>query len=155
MATTGVREHRQAPTAKREAGPARRRSFPECGFSLIELVIALAIVAILLAIALPNYREHVRKSARAEAQSYLTSLASRQQQHLVDKRRYATTSATLGLALPASLAGKFQDPVTIEVPEAVPPTFRLVARAHGDQAKDKCPTLTLDNAGNREPAGCW
>lgn len=136
-------------------GPGVRPRAAASGFSLIELVIAMAIVGILLAIALPNYREHVRKSARAEAQSYLTSLASRQQQHLVDKRRYAVSAATLGLGLPASLAGKFQDPVTFEVPEAVPPTFRLVARANGDQAKDKCPMLALDSAGNREPAGCW
>lgn len=154
MVVTGARQHRVVTTAGRGSDP-RRHSPSVRGFSLIELVIALAIVGILLAIALPSYREHVRKSTRAEAQSYLTTLASRQQQYLVDKRRYATSVTTLGLGLPASLVGKFQDPVTIEVPGALPPTFRLVARAHGDQAKDKCPTLVLDSAGNREPAGCW
>lgn len=151
----GGKDHRRARSVERARDAGQRRGAAVRGFSLIELVIAVAIVSILLAIALPNYRDHVRKSARAEAQSYLTSLASRQQQHLVDKRRYATSTGALGLGLPASLAGKFQDPVTVEAPDAVPPTFRLVARAHGDQARDKCPTLTLDSAGNREPAGCW
>jgi type IV pilus assembly protein PilE len=155
MVVTGARQLRGGTIARRGSDLGRRHAPSVRGFSLIELVIALVIVGILVAIALPNYREHVRKSTRAEAQSYLTSLASRQQQHLVDKRRYATSAATLGLGLPASLAGKFQDPVTIEAPEAVPPMFRLTARAYGDQTKDKCPTLTLDSAGNREPAGCW
>ena len=139
-----ARAHRRAA---RVAGAA--------GFSLIELVIVVAIVGILLAIAVPAYVEHVRKSARADAQAFLTDLASRQQQYLVDKRRYAASVATLNLATPKSLVGKFADPVTVVAPDVVPPTFRITARAIGDQAKDKCPTLTLDSAGNREPAGCW
>jgi hypothetical protein len=36
-----------------------------------------------------------------------------------------------------------------------PPTFTLTATATGDQAKDPCPVLTIDNAGNRTPAMCW
>ena len=138
----------------RRARPALRGT-SAAGFSLIELVIVVAIVGILTAIAIPAYLEHVRKSARAEAQSFLTDLASRQQQHLVDKRRYATSALALNMATPTSLTRRFADPVTVVAPDAVPPTFRITAQAVGDQAKDKCPTLTLDSAGNREPAGCW
>ncbi len=115
----------------------------------------MAILGILLAIALPGYREHVRKAARADAQAFLTDVASRQHQFLVERRRYATSVATLNMAPSAHLAGRFENPITVEAPDVVPPTFRLSARAIGDQANDKCPALTLDSAGNREPPGCW
>lgn len=131
------------------------RALRASGFSLIELLIVVMIVGILLMIAVPGYAEHVRRSARAEAQAFLTDLASRQQQYLVDKRAYAASAAVLNMALPKSLAGRFDDPVTIQAPDAVPPVFRITAKAVGDQAKDKCPVLSLDSAGNREPVGCW
>ena len=125
------------------------------GFSLIEMAVIMAVLGILLAIALPAYREHVRKSIRAEAQSFLTGVASRQQQFLVDKRSYAASVAALNLAPPSHVKANFEDPITVDVPAVVPPRFTLTAKAIGDQAKDKCATLTLDSAGNRGPAGCW
>ena len=115
----------------------------------------MAIIGIITAVALPTYREHVRKAARADAQSFMTDVASRQQQYLVDKRRYAASVATLNMAPSDFLKTKFEDPITVDVPNVEPPTFRITARAIGDQAHDKCPTLTLDSAGNRGPSGCW
>ena len=141
----------QSPGSPRE----RAGSPDERGFTLIELVIVMALLGILLAIAVPTYREHMRKAARADAQSFLTDVASRQQQYLVDKRRYATSVAALSMAPSSHIQGKFEDPIAVDAPDVVPPTFRITARAIGDQAYDKCPTLTLDSAGNRGPAGCW
>lgn len=115
----------------------------------------MAVLGVLAAIALPSYREHVRKATRADMQAFMTNVASRQQQFLVDKRAYAPTIATLNIAPSAHVRAKFEDPVTLDVPDVLPPTFRITARAIGDQTRDKCPTLTLDSAGNREPAGCW
>jgi len=135
----------------RRSSPARAMG----GFSLIELLIVMVLIGIVTAAALPAYREHVRKAARADVQAFLTDVASRQQQYLVDKRRYAPSIAALNIATSASLKVKFEDPLTVEAPDVDPPTFRLVARATGDQAYDKCPTLSLDSAGNREPPGCW
>jgi type IV pilus assembly protein PilE len=123
------------------------------GFTLLEVMIVVVIVAVLAAIALPSYSAHLRKSARAEAQSTLTDAASRQQQFLVDRRRYAASLTALGVAPSSDLAAKYT--FAIAVADGPPPTFTLTAPAVGEQAKDKCPTLTLDSAGNRAPAECW
>ena len=131
----------------------RQRSSAGRGFTLIELMIALVVVAILAAIALPSYRDQMRRSVRGQAQAFLTEMASRQQQYLVDKRGYAPSVPALGMAAPATVAGAF----TIAVAPAVgpPPAFVITATASGDQAKDACAVMTIDNAGNRTPATCW
>lgn len=126
---------------------------PVAGFTLLEVMIAVVVVGILAAIALPSYSAHLRKSARADAQSTLTDAAARQQQFLVDRRRYAGSMATLGVAPSADAAAKYT--FAIAAVDGPPPSFTLTATATGEQAKDKCPVLTIDNAGNRAPVECW
>ncbi|MEO6565551.1 MAG: type IV pilin protein [Casimicrobiaceae bacterium] len=135
------------------AAPASRGDGAARGFTLIEMMITVAIVAILAAIALPSYLEQLRRSARAEAQTYLTDMASRQQQFLVDRRAYAVSATELGIPAPGSLSGKFDFSITAA--NGPPPSFTLTATALGAQVKDQCPVLSIDNAGNRLPAVCW
>jgi type IV pilus assembly protein PilE len=116
-------------------------------------MIAVVVVGILAAIALPSYSTHLRKSARADAQSTLTDAAARQQQFLVDRRRYAGSMATLGVTPSADAAAKYT--FAIVAVDGPPPSFTATATATGEQAKDKCPVLAIDNAGNRTPAECW
>lgn len=59
------------------------------GFTLIELMIAVAIVAIIAAIAIPNYTEYVNRARRSSAQQYLSDLAQQQEQYLTNARVYA------------------------------------------------------------------
>ncbi len=122
------------------------------GFTLIELMIVVAIVAILAIIAYPSYSQYPRRSARAEAQSYLSDVAALQHQYLVDKRSYAPSLAALNMSPTGNVAAKFT--VTVAVTDA-PPSYTITAQATGNQLKDACPTLTIDNAGNRTPASCW
>ena len=123
------------------------------GFTLIELMIAVLVVAILAVISLPSYAEFVKRGTRADAQAFLMEVALRQQQRLVDRREYAPTIADLGLALPKSLAGKYT--VSMSAPAVVPPTFTISAAPQGEQTSEGCGTLTLDSAGLRSPTSCW
>ena len=125
------------------------------GFTLIELMIAVALVAILVATALPSYSGYVRRSIRTEAQSFLMSVAARQQQFLVDTRVYAGTVDAMGMPVPGRIAGAYL--VKMEVLAGPPQTFLLTAEPTGDQAKDGCGTMTLNQAGAKTAAkaGCW
>ncbi|HEX8010172.1 MAG TPA: type IV pilin protein [Casimicrobiaceae bacterium] len=134
--------------AAEDSKPSRRR-----GFTLLEVMIVVAIVALLAAIALPLYTQQLRRSARAEAQSFLTSAASSQQQFLIDRRSYAASLAALNATPPADLTGKYT--FTVAAADGPPPTFTLTATATGDQANDACPTLMLDSSGSKSPDTCW
>ena len=127
--------------------------FAARGFTLIELMIVVAIIAILVLIAYPSYSQYPRRSARAEAQSYLSDVAGLQQQYLVDKRAYATSVTALHAEPTGNVAAKFA--ITVTADDGPPPSYVITAQATGDQLKDACPTLAIDNAGNRTPASCW
>ena len=66
------------------------------GFTLIELMIVIAIIGILAAVAYPSYMDHVRKGNRAAAQAFMMEVAQRQQNYLMNNREYATTLTSLG-----------------------------------------------------------
>ena len=127
------------------------------GFTLIEVIIAMAIVAILVAVALPTYRDHMRKSRRAEAQAYLMAVASRQQQFLLDTRGYAPDLATVAIAAPANVAAVYD--LAVATVAGPPPTFRLTAtpKATTDQVHERCGTLAIDQTGAKSAAlgTCW
>jgi type IV pilus assembly protein PilE len=123
------------------------------GFSLIELMITIVVVGILAAIALPAYTSQLRKSSRAEAQSFMTTAAGNQQQYLLNRRAYASLLADLGATVPGDLNGKYT--FAVAASNGPPPNFTLTATAVGDQVRDACPTLVIDNAGNKTPAACW
>lgn len=134
----------------------RQISRPQ-GFTLIELMIAVAVVAILAGIAYPSYQEHVRKSRRAAAQAALLDVAARQQQYLLDRRSYAGTLAALRYTVPAEVSTHYQ--ITTEAPAATPPTFTVRATPQGAQAADKCGWLQVDQTGAKTTqhavGGCW
>jgi type IV pilus assembly protein PilE len=144
--------HRARSASIRVTRPAGYPTFAVCGFTLIEMLIVLAVVAILAAIALPSYQAQIRKGHRAAAQSYMMDLAQREAQYLLDARAYASTAAALGYtATPADVARYYT--IGIAAPVVSPPAFTITATAIGAQVADG--NLTIDNQGTKTPSGKW
>lgn len=123
------------------------------GFTLIELMITVAIVGILSAIAFPSYNAYVIKSNRAVAKTQMLDIANRQPQFLVANRSYATKAQleTSGYALPSELNGKYTYDVTVGT--GTPPSYTITFTATGAQLSDG--NLTLNSDGVKTPADKW
>ena len=131
------------------------------GFSLIELMIVVVIVAILAAVAIPTYRGYVVRSHRVDAQRALTELAARQERFLYSNNSYADSVSDLGGS--SSMAGSYYT-VKVDPASATTTTYTVVATAVGSQHDDdkQCQTLSLDQAGRQKSTGstaddpkCW
>jgi type IV pilus assembly protein PilE len=121
------------------------------GFTLIELMITVAVIGILAAIAYPSYTQYVVRANRGEAQAYLMDLAQRQQQILMDSRAYASTVSAIGVPEPASVARNYD--VSIGGVSATPPTFTITAAPKSGTAQAGDGNLTINQSGAKTWAG--
>lgn len=143
--TAGLKVHRQRRGAARRAAR---------GLTLLEVMVAVAIVGILAAVAMPGYGVHLAKSRRAEAQAYLQTVAVRQQQFLLDTRAYAALDI-VGVTVPTNVATYYT--LSLSTTAGPPPTYTLTATPKLKQTEDACGTLSIDQAGTKSAArtGCW
>ncbi|RRJ82281.1 type IV pilin protein [Aestuariirhabdus litorea] len=131
---------------------------PQKGFSLIELMIVVAIVAVIAAIAIPNYQESVRKSNRSDGKAALANAATLQERFFTRNNRYSNAMADIGGNVSAE--GYYN----LSVDNTAATTgcaadgdcFVLTATATRGQVNDTgCTTLTLAHTGLKTPAACW
>lgn len=127
------------------------------GFTLIEAMIALVVVAILASIAYPSYDGYMKRSRRSEAQQLLAAIANREAQYLLDSRMYTNVIGATGLnanterwtctptTAPTSCTNGAYTVTVVVDNTATPPTFTATASALGKQATDG--NLTLNQAG--------
>ena len=147
-----LRKRGTEPSGRSSGGSSTRSS--DGGFTLLELMSGLAIIAMLSFVAYPSYVTYKVRANRAAAQSLLIDLATRQQLYLLDARNYAATLADLGIAqVPPDVGTYYAIPDPVVDNAATPPMFLVsaIARAGTIQARDG--DLSVNSVGVR--SGHW
>ena len=142
----------------------------QTGVTLLELLIVVAIIAMISAFAYPSYMQYVVSTKRTVATSALLRIADRQQQFFMDNKRYSNDLTALGFAANplvladdgnSTLAGDADAVYSISLSNVAVTTYTITAAPlHGQASRDlECGSLTLTQAGARgSSAGgsdCW
>ncbi len=140
------------------------------GFTLIELVIVITLIAVLASIAIPSYRNYVMRGHRTVAKTALVELQARQEGYYVDRKRYATLLTRLAYPSDPVWITATGEPDTsaqpdsiyrIELANVTATDYTLQAVPVGAQADDsRCGTLTVVASGRKSASGsdgvdCW
>src|ERR1700712_4037590 len=136
------------------------------GFTLIEMMIVVAVISILAAVAIPSYQRSVQKSRRTDAKNALLDVAAKEERFLSTNNQYTATPANLGLSgtfpVPIQASGNSYYTLTVLAPAgAIPPTFLATATPTGNQASDACGSFSINQFGvqttSLTPPGvaCW
>jgi type IV pilus assembly protein PilE len=131
------------------------------GFTLIELMITVAIISVLAMVAMPAYFDSVRKSRRADAVTSLNQIAQAQERWRANNPSYTTNLGSTGLNVSNPSSGYY----TLSVTAASSASYSATATAAGAQLKDtRCATFTLAASGGQftysatpaaNSARCW
>jgi type IV pilus assembly protein PilE len=129
------------------------------GFTLIELMIVVAIIGILAAIAYPSYQSYVEKTRRGQAQADILELVQFLERRYSNGFDYRKPDGTAP-DLPFNLSPREGNPAAYDITfsgNVARDSFTLQAAPRTLQAGDDCGTMSIDEQGNRTPVGngCW
>lgn len=130
----------------------RGGAVPMAGFTLVELMVVVAIIGIIAAIALPNYTEHVRRTRRAAGAACVLAVAQQMERAYTARMTYAGTVADTTICQDSAL-----EFYTVNV-AINPRTYTVSAIPRGAHSGDSCGTLSINQAGTQSPANrreCW
>lgn len=130
-----------------------------CGFTLIEMLIVVLLIGLIAAIAYPSYEEYLRKARRAEARTALLNFAQGMERWYTANLTYLGavdgSNKPLPQVSPAQIPASGTPYYTLTADSLSATTYRVIATPTGIMAGDECNPLTVDQAGNRLPVGCW
>lgn len=121
------------------------------GVTLIELMVALAVVAILVAIAYPSYQQHVQRSRRAMAAACLQEIALQMERRYTTSMKYNSATGLPATGCIAELANFYTFAFSSNEPTAS--TFRVAAAPTAAQNDATCGTLSLNHQGVKAALG--
>ncbi len=129
------------------------------GFTLLELMIVVAIIGILASVAIPAYSTYILKSQRTKAVTSLLEVASRQARYYTAENKYANNMTLLGYsANPLPVDEVF----SVSVAAVTADGFSIQAAPINKQVKDVCGTFQLNELGQKSLTGgtgtvaeCW
>jgi type IV pilus assembly protein PilE len=141
------------------------------GFTMVELMVVVAIIGILAAVAIPSYKSSVKKSNRSAAKTALLDMAAREEKYYSLNNAYSgsatsnqdlfgTTSVTFPINAPLTGPTLYTiaTPTITAATATAPATFSITATPTGTQTGDQCGNFTVNSAGQQSVSGsgtCW